>query len=188
LLVGRLYDARGPIVLLAVPIAAALSAVAFSTDIALVWAGVAVWGVVNGVLDSTVKAVVTELVPSARRAVAFGWLALVRGAGLLVAGAVLGAADDHGRGWVVGLILAANAVALTGLATLLCRVATCPCANHVVTPCVTPLPRPWQLRRAPDRADRTRRARLSRGRHRHRGPTGAATARTSGRAGLPTTR
>jgi MFS family permease len=121
LLVGRLYDARGPVVLLAVPVAAALSVVAFSTDVALVWVGVAVWGVVNGVLDSTVKAVVTELVPSARRAVAFGWLAFVRGAGLLVAGAALGAAYDQGRGWVVGLILAANAVALTGLATLLCR-------------------------------------------------------------------
>jgi MFS family permease len=121
LLVGRLYDARGPVVLLAVPVAAALSVVAFSADVVLVWVGVAVWGVVNGVLDSTVKAVVSELVPSARRAVAFGWLAFVRGAGLLVAGVALGAAYDAGRGCVVGLILAANAVALTGLVTLLGR-------------------------------------------------------------------
>ena len=122
LLVGRLYDVRGPRVLLAVPIAAAISVVAFTTEVALVWVGVAIWGVVNGVLDSTVKAVVTELVPSARRSVAFGWLAFVRGVGLLVAGAMLGAAYDQGRGWVVGLVLAANAVALTGLATLLRRI------------------------------------------------------------------
>lgn len=120
LLVGRLYDVRGPRVLLAVLIAAAISVVAFSTEVALVWVGVAIWGVVNGVLDSTVKAVVTELVPSARRSVAFGWLAFVRGVGLLVAGAMLGAAYDQGRGWVV--VLAANAVALTGLATLLRRI------------------------------------------------------------------
>jgi MFS family permease len=122
LLVGRLYDVRGPRVLLAVPVAAAISVVAFSTEVALVWVGVAVWGVVNGVLDSTVKAVVTQLVPSARRSVAFGWLAFVRGVGLLIAGALLGAAYDQGRGWVVGLMLAANAVALTGLATLLRRI------------------------------------------------------------------
>jgi MFS family permease len=119
--VGRLYDMRGPVVLLAVPPAAALSAVAFSMNVTLIWVGVAVWGVVNGVLDSTVKAVVTGLVPPTSRAVAFGWLALVRGAGLLVAGAALGAAYDQGLGWVVGLIMAANAVAFAGLATLLRR-------------------------------------------------------------------
>jgi MFS family permease len=119
--VGRLYDMRGPVVLLAVPLAAALSAVAFSMHVVLVWVGVAVWGVVNGVLDSTVKAVVATLVPSTSRAVAFGWLALVRGAGLLVAGAALGAAYDQGAAWVVGLILAVNAVAFAGLATLLRR-------------------------------------------------------------------
>jgi MFS family permease len=122
LFVGRLYDARGPRVLLAVPIAAALSAAAFSTNVVLIWAGVAIWGMVNGILDSTVKAVVTELVPAATRAVAFGWLAFVRGVGLLIAGAILGAAYDHGRGWVLGAVLAANAVALAGLATLLHRI------------------------------------------------------------------
>lgn len=122
LVMGRIYDRRGPLTLLAVPVAAAASAAAFSTSVAWVWIGVAVWGVVNGVLDSTVKAVVTELVPTARRAIAFGWLALVRGIGLLVAGAVLGAAYSHSRAWAIALVLAANLVALVGLAVLLPRV------------------------------------------------------------------
>lgn len=121
LLVGRLYDQRGPLVLLVVPVAAAVSSIAFTTDTTLVWVGVAIWGLVNGVLDSTVKAVVTQLVPSARRAVAFGWLALLRGTGLLIAGGLLGVAYDAGRGWTVGLILGANAIALVGLAVLLGR-------------------------------------------------------------------
>ncbi|MGZ6734254.1 MAG: MFS transporter [Nocardioides sp.] len=121
LLVGRWYDARGAIVLLAVPIAAAVSSIAFLDRVWLIWVGVAIWGVVNGVLDSTVKAVVTELVPTAQRAVGFGWLALVRGLGLLVAGGLLGATYDAGRGWVIALVVAANVVALGGLAWVLRR-------------------------------------------------------------------
>jgi MFS family permease len=96
LLMGRVYDRRGPKVLLVVPVAAGLAAIAFTHNATLVWVGVAIWGVVNGVLDSTAKAVVTELVAPAARSVAFGWLALARGLGLLVAGVGLGVAYDRG--------------------------------------------------------------------------------------------
>jgi len=118
-LVGRLYDTYGPRVLLAVPVAAAISAIAFTTNLVLLWVGIAIWGVVNGVLDSTVKAVVSELVPSTSRAPAFGWLALVRGLGLLVAGAALGVAYEQSPAWAIGLIVGINAIALVGLATIL---------------------------------------------------------------------
>lgn len=123
LVMGRVYDRRGPLTLLAVPIAAAASVLAFTDRVLWVWVGVAIWGVVNGVLDSTVKAVVTELVASRTRAVAFGWLALVRGAGLLVAGGVLGAAYDQGIAYVVTLVLAANLLALIGLGMVLRKLA-----------------------------------------------------------------
>jgi len=119
--VGRLYDRRGPLVLLAVPIAAAAAAVAFTDSVLWLWIGVGVWGIVNGVLDSVIKATVTELVDPHRRAAAFGWLALVRGVGLLIAGGLLGAAYDAGRGWAVALILVANALALVALAMVLRR-------------------------------------------------------------------
>ena len=122
LVMGRVYDNRGPLTLLAVPAAAAVSAIAFAHSALWIWIGVAIWGIVNGVLDSTVKAVVTELVPRQNRAVAFGWLALVRGVGLLIAGGVLGAAYDQGIGVAVTLILAANAVALVGLILVLRRI------------------------------------------------------------------
>jgi MFS family permease len=123
LAMGRIYDQRGPLTLLAVPMAAAASAIAFTDRVLWVWIGVAVWGVVNGVLDSTVKAVVTELVPAGTRAVAFGWLACVRGLGLLVAGGVLGVAYDHGVSLVIGLTIVANLVALAGLAAVLRKLA-----------------------------------------------------------------
>ena len=119
LVVGRLYDAYGARVLLVAPVAAAVAALAFSSHAWLLWVGVGIWGVVNGVLDSTVKAAVTELVPTTSRALAFGWLSLVRGGGLLVAGAVLGLAYDAGVSVVVWVILGANAVALLGLSGVL---------------------------------------------------------------------
>lgn len=122
LVMGRVYDKRGPVTLLAVPIAAALSAIAFTGDRTLVWVGVAVWGVVNGVLDSTVKSVVTELVPANLRAIAFGWLALLRGVALLVAGGVLGAVYDISPSYTIALIVVANIAALAGLVPVLRRI------------------------------------------------------------------
>jgi MFS family permease len=124
LVIGRAYDRHGPNVLLLVPVAASFAAIAFTPDALLVWIGVAIWGVVNGILDSTIKAVVTRLVPPGTRATAFGWLALVRGVGLLVAGGILGLAYDHSITLAIWLIVAANAVALTGLWSVLRHPAT----------------------------------------------------------------
>jgi MFS family permease len=121
LVMGRIYDRRGPLTLLAVPVAAGCSAVAFTDSAAAVWIGVAVWGLVNGVLDSTVKAVVTELVPVPTRAVAFGWLALLRGVALLVAGALLGAAYDVSPGAAMTVVVVANVLSLAGLTVVLRR-------------------------------------------------------------------
>jgi len=105
-----------------VPVAASVAAIAFTHSVVLIWLGVAIWGVVNGVLDSTVKAVVTELVDATSRAAAFGWLALVRGTGLLVAGAVLGLAYDHSIALVSWLIVGANVIALGILWSVLDRI------------------------------------------------------------------
>ncbi len=124
LVMGRLYDVmdqRGPWVLLLVPVAGGLSAIAFTGNATLVWAGVAIWGAVNGVLDSTVKAVVTQLVQPAGRSIAFGWLAFARGLGLLLSGVVLGVAYDQSITLVVWLILGINAVAAAVLAWVLAR-------------------------------------------------------------------
>lgn len=115
LVIGHVYDRRGAVVLLAVPIAACGAALAFADSAPLVWIGVAIWGMVNGILDSTVKAAVTTLVPSASRALAFGWLSLVRGLGLLVAGGLLGLAYDHSIVVTVVLIVVSNATAFAGL-------------------------------------------------------------------------
>ena len=92
---------------------------AFTSSTLLVWAGVAVWGLVNGILDSTVKAVVTDTVPGAARAPAFGWLALSRGLGLLAAGGLLGLAYQHSAATVILVIVVVNAISLLALVSVL---------------------------------------------------------------------
>jgi MFS family permease len=121
LIMGSMYDRFGPITLLVVPIAAAGSAVAFTHAALLVWIGVAAWGIVNGVLDSTVKAVITELVPIHMRAIAFGWLALLRGVALLAAGALLGFTYDVSPTITIAIILTVNGISFVGLAAILRR-------------------------------------------------------------------
>ena len=121
LLMGRVYDRSGPKVLLVVPVAAGVAAIAFTQNALLVWVGVAVWGLVHGVMDSTVKAVVTELVVPVARSTAFGWLALFRGFGLLASGAALGLALHQSMTLAIWLILAVNAVALIALVSVLAR-------------------------------------------------------------------
>lgn len=122
LAVGRLYDTYGPRVLLAVPVAAGVSAMTFGASAGLIWGGVAVWGLVSGVLDSTAKAVVSELVPHTRRAVAFGWLSFVRGVALLVGGGLLGILYDVRLVVLVAAIVAINLAALLGLALVIRRI------------------------------------------------------------------
>ncbi|MCX6499223.1 MAG: MFS transporter [Arthrobacter sp.] len=92
---GILYDRMGPAVLLALPVLiAAVPVLAFSNGIVLVLAGVAIWGAATGIQDSTVKALVADLVPEARQGSAYGVFAAFEGAGALAAGALYGALYD----------------------------------------------------------------------------------------------
>ena len=68
------------------------------------------------------KSVVTELVPANTRAVAFGWLALLRGVALLIAGGLLGAVYDISPAYTMALIVVANVIALAGLVPILRRI------------------------------------------------------------------
>jgi MFS family permease len=89
---GFLYDRAGPAVLLALPVLiAAVPVLAFSTGVALVVAGVASWGAATGIQDSTVKALVADLVPEPRQGSAYGVFAAFEGAGALAGGALYGA-------------------------------------------------------------------------------------------------
>lgn len=87
LVTGELYDRAGGAVLLVLPVlVTAVAPLALSTSLGAVVVGIALWGAATGLQDSTVKALVADLVPAPRRATAYGVFAGVQGAGALVGG------------------------------------------------------------------------------------------------------
>lgn len=91
LVVGSVYDRTGTRVLLVVPVLVALvPALALGSALVAVLAGVVAWGVAQGVQDSTVKAVVADLVEAPRRATAYGVFAGVQGLFAILGGVTAG--------------------------------------------------------------------------------------------------
>jgi MFS family permease len=89
---GDLFDRYGGKVLLAVPIiVAAVPMLVFAPSLTPVLGGVVLWGLATGIQDSTVKAFVADLVPSRRRATAYGIFAAVQGLGAIAGGVLAGA-------------------------------------------------------------------------------------------------
>jgi len=109
---GWVYDRQGGAVLIVLPLLVALVApLALGGNVGLILVGVACWGAANGVQDSTIKALVADLVPSARRATAYGVFAAVQGLAALVGGVVVGALFDTSLPLLVAVVAAAQVVA-----------------------------------------------------------------------------
>lgn len=93
---GYVYDKQGAAVLLVLPVLIALiPGLALSDQIGAVLVGVLLWGLAVGIQDSTVKALVADLVPSGRRGTAYGTFAAVEGVAALAGGALAGALYDN---------------------------------------------------------------------------------------------
>jgi MFS family permease len=119
LAVGSVYDRTGPRVLLLVPVLVALvPALALGSALVAVLVGVVAWGFAQGVQDSTIKAVVADLVEAPRRATAYGVFAGIQGLLAIVGGV--------GAGWLYERSLTALVVvvALTQVVALLLLVDT----------------------------------------------------------------
>jgi len=111
--VGLVYDRRGGAVLYAVPVLVALvPPLALSGTVWVALVGVAVWGLAYGVQDSTVKALVAEVVEAPRRATAYGVFAGVQGAFAIVGGLVAGWLYDRSLPTLVVVVAVSQLVAL----------------------------------------------------------------------------
>jgi MFS family permease len=117
LVVGWAFDRVGAKVLYVVPVfVAAVPALALGGSFVLVLVGVAVWGVASGVQDSTVKALVAQVVAAERRATAYGVFAGFQGLFAVVGGAVAGWLLDVSLPALVTVIAVSQALALVLLA------------------------------------------------------------------------
>lgn len=117
---GFAYDRWGARVLYTLPaVVAAVPALALGDTLGLVLAGVLLWGAVTGVQDSTVKALVADLVPQHRLATAYGVFAAFQGAAALGGGALAGSLYADHRGVLVAVVAAAQVVSAGLLAAAL---------------------------------------------------------------------
>ncbi|HEX5907342.1 MAG TPA: MFS transporter, partial [Propionibacteriaceae bacterium] len=94
---------------------------AFATSPMIAIAGVVLWGAAGGVLDSTVKALVADLVPAARRATAYGVFAAVQGAAAIAGGVMAGALYERSLSILVAAVATSQVVALVLLIATLHR-------------------------------------------------------------------
>jgi MFS family permease len=119
---GFSYDRVGARVLLVLPfLVAAVPLLAFADRLAWVLVGIVVWGAATGVQDSTVKALVADLVPAARLATAYGVFAAFQGGAALAGGALAGALYGGGVGDLVAVVGLCQAVSLVLLVLVIRR-------------------------------------------------------------------
>jgi MFS family permease len=122
LVTGWLFDRYGGHVLLSLPIlVAVVPALAFTNSAVVAIVGVLSWGAAVGVQDSTVKALVADLVPSNRRATAYGVFAAVQGAAAIAGGTLAGALYDRSLPLLIATVAALQLTALVLLTVTLRR-------------------------------------------------------------------
>lgn len=116
---GRFYDRRGLRVLMLMPALSAFTVFAFATTGWVVWAGMAAWGAVLGIQESTLRAAVGDLSASGGRATAYGVFNAAYGVALLIGGAMLGFLYDWSVPVMVSVIIAAQIAAAAVLRSVL---------------------------------------------------------------------
>jgi MFS family permease len=119
---GFAYDRVGARTLLLLPVlVAAVPALVFTDRVGLAVSGVLIWGAATGVQDSTVKALVADLVPVGRLATAYGAFAAFQAVAALTGGVLAGWLYDRHPSVLVETIAVAQAAALVLLVAVLAR-------------------------------------------------------------------
>ncbi|UXY26067.1 MFS transporter [Streptomyces sp. HUAS TT20] len=114
---GWAYDRIGPRVLVVLPVlTAGVVVLAFSDTVAIAVAGSLVWGAAMGIQESTLRATVADLVPSGRRATAYGLFAGVVGAASLAGGALTGGLYGYSVPVLITVVVAIQVAAVVLLA------------------------------------------------------------------------
>ncbi|MGI3779439.1 MAG: MFS transporter [Janthinobacterium lividum] len=117
---GWVYDRVKGRVLLVLPfLVAAVPPLAFTGSVVAVLVGVLLWGAAMGLQDSTVKALVADLVPAATRASAYGMFAAVQGGAAVLGGVVAGTLYERSLPALVGVVAVTQLVALVLLVVTL---------------------------------------------------------------------
>ena len=116
LLTGWAYDRVGGRVLAVLPaLGAAVPVLAFSARLGPVVAGALVWGAAVGIQESTLRAVVADLVEPGHRATAYGVYAAVIGVATAVGGALTGLLYERSVPLLISVVVAIQILAMAAL-------------------------------------------------------------------------
>jgi MFS family permease len=117
---GAVYDRVGLRGLVLLPVLGAIVPFwSFSTSVPLVWLGTALWGVVMGVHESTMRAAVADLVPRERRGVGYGTFTAIYGLAWMAGAALIGVLYDVSIDTAIAFTVVVQAVALVAFVPLL---------------------------------------------------------------------
>ena len=110
---GWLFDRTRGGALLGLPLlVSAVPVLAFASSPLVAIAGALIWGAAGGILDSTVKALVADLVPASRRATAYGVFAAVQGAAAIAGGVMAGALYQRSLPILIAAVVGTQVIAL----------------------------------------------------------------------------
>lgn len=116
---GYSYDRFGGKSLAALPLLSIMVVLfAFSGNTAMVVVGALLWGAAVGIQESTLRAVVADMVTAPRRASAYGVFAAGLGAASAAGGALVGWLYEISTGTVVVVVVAIQLVALLSMFTI----------------------------------------------------------------------
>ena len=122
LVTGFAYDRWGAAVLFTLPVTiVAVPALALGGTLGVVLVGVLLWGAVTGVQDSTVKALVADLVPRPRLATAYGVFAAFQGVAALLGGTLAGGLYTEHRTLLIAVVATTQLCSAVLLAVTLRR-------------------------------------------------------------------
>jgi MFS family permease len=110
---GWVYDRHGGKVLFALPVLVTIvPALTFTRSLPSVVIGVVIWGAAVGLQDSTVKALVADLVPASRRATAYGVFAAIQGGAAVLGGGISGFLYSRSVDGLVLVVAGVQAIAV----------------------------------------------------------------------------
>jgi hypothetical protein len=119
---GWVFDRTRGGVLVGLPfVISAVPVLAFAGSPLIAITGAVLWGAAGGVLDSTVKALVADLVPASRRATAYGVFAAVQGVAAIGGGVMAGALYERSLPILVAAVVITQIIALVLLIATLRR-------------------------------------------------------------------
>ena len=102
LIIGRLFDKKGLIILIIIPIMSIFIApLSFSKHYYGALMGVIVWGAVMGIQDTVMRAAIANMIPVAKRGLAYGIFNTVNGAALFIGSTIMGIIYDSSILYVI---------------------------------------------------------------------------------------